>query len=170
VLNSACSFIFFTGLLFSTLIPTLVSIPLAKALGINHDATAIAVIVFLVSILVSCVFLCSLTEALMSIYVFSCFDRQLQQYGVRPVPLQQRSVEREELIGRDLSGYQPNELLNVAYPYISNVPYENVAAPQGVNPNSDPFANPYQPEQPAAPVAPLYQPYNSGVKPNYGSR
>lgn len=87
VLNSVSSFIFLTGLLFSTLVPTLVSIPLAKSVGIVHDASAIAAIVFVVSIMISALFLCSLTEALMSIYVFYCFDRQLQQYGARSVPL-----------------------------------------------------------------------------------
>jgi hypothetical protein len=102
VLDSVNAFIFFTGLLFTTLVPTLISIPLVKAFGIAHDVTAVALLVFLVSLLVSCIFLCSLTEALMSIYVFYCFDRRLQTYGVRPVPLVQHPLSQEQLLIGDL--------------------------------------------------------------------
>lgn len=171
VLNSITGFIFMMGILFMTAIPTIVSIPLARSLGIIHDASVVAIIVFLVSLLISCIFLSALTESAMAIYVFYCFDRQLQQYGARSVPLQQYNLDSGQIMYGDFSQYPPNQLLTSAYPLISGVGGADVAAPPVPPPLSPPPApgsNIYRASQ--EPIKPLYQPYSSGIKPNYESR
>lgn len=171
VLSSASGFLVLSGLLFLTILPTAASVLICKAMAMSEAAPAVGIFTFFVSLVIAIFFLCTLSETISAMFVFHCFDRQLQVYGVRELPLPGGQLySYEQLVNQDLFAVNPGTVLSAAYPYVSGQ-----AAPQAtVHPSVVPSYSPVaaEPAQlfPSVAPKPLYQPYNSGIKSNYENR
>jgi hypothetical protein len=173
-LGSVSGFIVLSGILFLTILPTVVGVFVTVAMGLKEVAPITGCFTFIISCIIAVYFLGTLSETISSMFVYYCFDRQLQIYGVRELnPPGFQPYSYEQLVNQNLTGQNPVGIMTAAYPYLSGeVPTGGVGA--GIAPSPNPYvpvaAEPMQSYPSAAPSTPLYQPYNSGIKTGYENR
>lgn len=117
-LESVSTFIFLSGLLLSTGVPTILGIILANAYELDKLTVGVGIMVLIVSGVIAAVTLCTFTESLVVLYLFHCMEKQLNHFGAGQPTFQHQLVtlSRQDILTLDLNAFQPYVLLNAAFP------------------------------------------------------
>jgi hypothetical protein len=109
-------FMSISGVIISAALPTIISLILANNAGLWDRMNLIWITVVAVSIVISILVLCVFSQALLSIYLIYCFEKQLHLFGMGSPDFMTRdpTISRECLAAGDLSEYKPIMLLNAA--------------------------------------------------------
>ena len=119
-LSSVSGLLVLSGILFLTIIPTAVGVAATIALGMKEAAPIAGALTFVVSMIVAIFFISTLSETITSMFVYYCFDRQLQIFGVRDLPPPgAQPYSYDQLVNQDLRGQSPVGIMTAAYPYVS---------------------------------------------------